>query len=446
MPVPTATVAPAVDDRAWTPARRAAAAAALAALLLLAAVLFIRAGLMGAYLAADDFQWLAGGRRFDSARILDIAARGHFYRPAIDIWFALTSAGCGFSAGCFHFANLIVHVMNVGLVFTLALALFKDLRTAFLGALVFALEPGYTQAVVWVSAITGLLATFSILSSLLAQVASWSAPDGPRRFAWEILAVALAFLAVFSHEAGITLPVLSVVMWWQFGPRGRRPGLILMGGFALATAAFATTAIIANRRNYVFTESHYTIGLHAIRHGLDYFVALYVGPGWWLAYLGCIVGIALLLAATPRTRFGAIWLLVTVVPYLGFTWGNVSRYLYLPSIGFAIALAAAVVSAGDALSVRYRAARRPIQAGGFVVAAFIVLRFLRFDNASIRTEIQLLEPWRAYAMAVLATAPAANANVVHLPPPKDPQIETGYLEPMARWIYRNDDVTVVVDR
>ena len=89
----------------------------------------------------------------------------------IDAWFTISVAACGDATACYHVATLAIHLLNVAMVFLLALMLFGDQRVAFLATLLFALEPAYAQAVVWISAITGVLATTCYLASLLARLA-----------------------------------------------------------------------------------------------------------------------------------------------------------------------------------------------------------------------------------------------------------------------------------
>ena len=134
-------------------------ALALVAVLTIAATIYLFAGIAGAYLAADDFQWLIGGRTFHWPRVVDLLVGDHFYRPVIDIWFAGATRACGASTSCYHLSNLGIHLATVSMVFMLALMLFDDLRIACLGTLLFALQPGYAQTVVWTSAVTGLLMT-----------------------------------------------------------------------------------------------------------------------------------------------------------------------------------------------------------------------------------------------------------------------------------------------
>jgi len=253
---------------------------------------------------------------------------------------------------------------------------------------------------------------------------------------------------LFSHEAAITLPFVSWMMWRQFGPEPLTKRRTLALCLVLAACGFALLTVLANYRNTVFSESHYAIGGHMLRHAIDYVVALYVGPSRLDAWVACGVAIAVLLAATPATRFGTLWLLVTVVPYSGFTWGNVSRYHYLPSIGFAIAIAAALCAVGDRLSGKWEGARRIAQVAVFLVAAFVAIRFVRFDYSAVRSQVQSMEPWRVYADRLTAEVPQPGADrVVHIGPSLESDfVDPMYVEPMLRWLRQDHTLRVVIDQ
>jgi hypothetical protein len=418
----------------------------LVAVLSITATVYLFAGIAGAYLAADDFQWLMGGCTFHWSRVVNQLVGDHFYRPIIDIWFASATRACGASTSCYHLSNLGIHLLTVSMVFLLALILFDDRRIACLGALLFALQPGYAQAVVWTSAVTGLLMTTFYVASLLIQAMSWRY-TGARRAACDLLAVAAFGAAIFSHEAAVTLPAVSWIMWTLFGrPQRLARRRTLAGGLAAGVALFAAMTVVANRRNTLFTESHYTIGVHMLRHALDYVVTLYIGPNGWVPYVESTLVIALLIAATPATRFGALWLIISLLPYLGFTSENTSRYLYLPSIGFSLAVAGALAAGSDGLSRRWSVRPRLAAAGFWLVGALVAIRFARFDYASIRSQVQSMEPWRVFADELARSAPSPTAGVVHVRPPRSELIEARYLDSIVRWVYQDCELNVIIDR
>jgi hypothetical protein len=414
----------------------------LAAILALTAAVYLAAGLAGAYLAADDFQWLGGGHTFTWARLLDVTGGDRFYRPAADLWFAGTTSVCGFSLPCHHLLLLAVHLANVALVFVLANWLSGSLGTAWLAALLFALNPAYTQAVVWLSAITGVLCAFGYLGSLTAIAWSRRTSDEGRRRRREFVAVVLFGLAAFSHEAAITLPVVAFAMWWLFGPARGSVRWHLPVGLGAVVAVFAAATLLANRRNALFATSGYRVGLHTIDHALDYVASLYVGPSSPAAHVFIVVALAALLWINRTTRFGALWLMITMLPYLPFTTGNTSRYAYLPAIGFSWAVAGAIVAGAERLR---RVSRGPswAPAATYAIAcAFVIARFGPFAYESVRGHVRSFEDWRIRSEK-LAAAVEVHDGTLQVADPGDPLIDSMYVEPIVQW-QRRDYTTPVL--
>ena len=417
---------------------RVTCAAWAAGLCALAATLYLASGVAHAYLAEDDFTWLLGGLAFSWSQ-LDFAGRTHFFRPVINLWFGGLTDVCGPAAGCYHVADLTVHLVNVALVFRLALGLSRRLLTAVLATLLFVVLPGYAQTVVWVSAITGLLATTWFLVSLALQLDAIGRGIGRSPRLWG--AVAAFALAVFSHEGTATLPIVAVLLHWWFSPDRRMPRT-LAAGFAAVLALFAVTTLTANRHNYVFTQDHYAIGFHMVRSALDYGAALYVGPHTWPAYVVSVVVLATVFFCDRTTRFGAAWLLVTLVPFLGFTWGNAGRYLYLPSIGFSLAVAGALSMATDWLS--HRLGRRGALAVIVGITTIVSIRFGVFAVRAIRSQVNWLDATRAYVEEVQGVQSSSADGVLTIPAPTDPLVNADYAEPMLRWARQDPTVRVTV--
>jgi hypothetical protein len=430
-------------DRAMTLFRRA-----LPLIVILAGLagLSISAGLTDAYVAADDFQWLAGGHTFGWSRVLQLTGRDHFYRPGADLWFATTTSACGFRLGCHHSALLLVHLLNVSLVYVLCSWLSRDMRFAFLATLLFAVQPAHTHAIVWLSAITIVLASFGYLSALVTLVASWRS-DPRHRPGLELLAVGFFLLAVFSHEAAITLPVLALIMSRSFGPRDAAGRPIPLVGTAVVVAMFVATTLIANRANQVFTSSGYALGSHSVRHALDYIVSLYVGPSWWLPHVVIVIVLVVMLRLSTLTRFGVLWLLISMIPYLPFTSGNASRYAYLPAIGFSLAVAGAVTLAADTLQPSRRIPRAVSAAVYTLAMLFFVVRFAPFAFASVRSHVRAMEEWRSAAATILQAVESDGRVIAIGPvaPQSGAAVERMYVEPLVRWELRDYTSRVTIE-
>lgn len=400
-----------------------------AVIALLAACLYVPAGTLGAYLARDDFQWLNDARNVGIGHAFVLSGRSHFYRPVVEVWWVGATHVCGAATGCYHLLELLLHIANGVLVLFLTARVFGRRDLALASAAIFVVIPSYVEAVVWVCAVTTAFAALWYLLALHFALTVAREPQGRRAF-WACAACAAA--AMYSHEATVTLFAAIPLVAWA-ARASRRPAIAEVVPFAVLGVALATTTIIANRRNYVFVEGHYVPGTHAIGHALNYLRTIYVGSG--SAVELTIVAVCTVLIAVRGSRAmraGFLWMLVTIPPYLWFTWGNVGRYTYLPSIGFTWIVAGAIVGVRDAIDRRVQS-RAPL---GAVVATVLVVatagRYAAFAQRAIKDEVRWMEAYRQYGDRVGPLLPA-GASDVEVPVPDDPRVEEAYVAPLLEW-------------
>ncbi|MCA1563326.1 MAG: hypothetical protein LC804_24760 [Acidobacteria bacterium] len=403
-----------------------------------AVALYLAAGVTGGFLAAEDFQWLTTARDQPPDHLFAFA--GHFYRPVVRLWFAGAVRVCGDSTACYHLLNVAIHAVNGLLLFAVTKALTPRPAVAALATASFLVAPGYVETVVWIACLPELLATALFLTTALLVLQVWNRPNAAR---WWI-AAATAMLAVFAHESAVTvLAVLPLVGWItrRHLPENLRRVAV---PFLLAVLIFLTTAIVSNRSNPVFTESHYRPGAHMIIHALDYMVSMYVGPHIWPAYVFAVLSVGAIITAGPTlARAGVIWMLLTMVPYLGFTWGNVSRYQYLPTIGFAWIVAGLIAALHDRLAVRWAT---PARVGVSLLSAFIIVRFAIFTAKGVKERLDWMEAYRTYAHAISRDSRPADGVTLLVPTPQDPRVEADYIQPMLRWTLHAPALEVRVGR
>ena len=103
-------------------------------------------------------------------------------------------------------------------------------------------------------------------------------------------------------------------------------------------------------------------------------------------------------------------MLATIVPFVWFTSGTSSRYLYLPAAGFSIAV-----------------------------------RFGQFYLASIQGHVKWTKPWQDYAKRLSAETRRAE-SALRAPPMLDPEGRTSiYVEPIVRWMFDDYTSPVIVE-
>jgi hypothetical protein len=396
---------------------------------LLAAGLYVASGTLGAYLARDDFQWLNDARDLGVRHAFVLSGRSHFYRPVVEAWWVGATHVCGASTGCYHLLALLLHITNGILLLFLSARVFGRRDLALTSAAIFVFIPSYVEVVLWVCAVTTAFGVMWYLVTLHFALTVVRHPDSRRAY-WACVASAAA--ALYSHEAMVTLFATIPLVAWA-ARATRRPTSREMVPFAVLAAALATTTVIANRRNYVFEERHYVPGTHAIGHAVDYLRAIYVGSGTAVE-LTIVAACAVVIATRGNraARAGLLWMIVTITPYLWFTWGNVGRYTYLPSMGFTWILAGAIVALRDAVDRRFPSRPSVGVAVATVLVALVAGRYAAFAQRAIKGEVRWMEGYREYADRVVPMLPPGATDVV-VPLPDDPRVEEPYVAPLLAW-------------
>jgi hypothetical protein len=410
-------------------------AVAAAALLLTAAV---HVPTFRAYVFADDVQWIMGGRAFRFGQLFELGWRNHFFRPMVELYFALLGRLLGDAPVVFHAANLALHVVNALLVWRLGRTLGATREAAALGAVIFAAHTRGVASAAWISGVTAVLSTTFILAALIAHV---EAVRTGRR-ALQIASVAAFAAALLTHETSV---VLAPLLLGAEAAAGLAPGQrerprsrwIPHAVALLLLAGFLAIALRINRRNYVVTEGHYRLGLHVFGNLLRYLDALYVGraEGAGLV-LTALAYAALALVRSAVIRFGLAATVLTLIPCSFFTWGGTMRYLYLPSAFFSLAVAEAIVRLGQWLG-RGTAGRLKAAAVG-VLALALIARFAFFGAKAARDSWRVAEGYRDYVAAFASAHPDLPAGAtVTVPPPGRGEPDDIYIETLLQWA-RND--------
>ncbi len=271
----------------------------------------------------------------------------------------------GMDSWHFHLINLLLHLLCTSLVYSVALRLTKKKTIAILTALLFAVHPINSEAVLWISARKDLLSAFFFLLSWRMYL---SALKGSTLF--YCLSLAAFALALLSKVSAITLPFVLLLSLWHLkqpinGTRRKQ-----MSQFFALSILFGIIALLG--KPYVTQGEHLlTLLTMAVRSTVFYLQLMAVPTGQaavhplsaefpFVSSLMLLLSILLLamisrLAWLKRTSMPILatgWLLslITLAPtWLHSTRGGEDiiigseRYAYLPSIGIFVMAASAGV-------------------------------------------------------------------------------------------------------
>ena len=164
------------------------------------------------------------------------------YRPAVTFSYFIDYSLWHLNPAGFHLTNILLHAVNVVLVYLLVSAISRSRTTAFLTSTLFALHPILTEAINGISYREDLLATTFFLGSalLFIQSAISNQQSKIRNYLYP-LSLFSYLLALCSKEVAITLPLIIFLLDWLRGDRSRIKkntikyyiGFIVVSGFYL---------------------------------------------------------------------------------------------------------------------------------------------------------------------------------------------------------------------
>jgi len=338
---------------------------AMSLLVTLAAALPFLGGLQG-YFLSDDFGliWLLWDKPATHFFTLFTAPwtetiygyRADEIRPTLAFSYWLDARWGAASPLAYHFTNVLLHVANSLLVLNLARrGLALPWLWAGFAAVLFAVMPAHAETVVWISGRADSLPSLFMLTALLA-FHLWRS-GGRRR--WYALALAAAFLALFTKQSAILLPALLVGWdvvtggWSRLRSQrvwaGYAPFVALTAGYLVLRVVLFGNAVredgLASGLLGAFMDRQPRYALATLT-GFEQLVldvgVLAVAGGLGLVALGTAAMFALRRAQRGlmvRVLYlGPFWWLVTVGPLAVVAYFT-ARHVYLTSAGVALLLA-----------------------------------------------------------------------------------------------------------
>lgn len=210
----------------------------------------------------DDYVYLETVHKMDWAKVQDIFATSTmgaeasgvwwtpfgalpFYRPLVEMTFAADFFLWGMNPFGFHLTNLLLHMVCVFLVWKLGLHLFERPAWALASAVIFALHPIHSEALLWISGRFDLMVCAVVLTSVLCYL-RWQRSEG-RGTRWLLLSLAAFFVGLGCKETALILPgVLIGMEILRSRPAWSRAGTIRLG-VTLSTFGVIALAYLALR-------------------------------------------------------------------------------------------------------------------------------------------------------------------------------------------------------
>lgn len=186
----------------------------------------------------------------DNSRIRSLSAGNVFrlftvvhpdggYEPLTELSYAVEYRFFGLNPVAFHRTNLVLHLLNVLLVFWLVFLLGRRLGVAFVAALLFGVHPLRVESVVWVAERKDVLYGFFFFSALIAYCRYLRS----RSRATYLLCLALFFCSLLPKAQGALFPFLLLLFdyyfrrpldgraWWEKTPFAALAALLLAANY-----------------------------------------------------------------------------------------------------------------------------------------------------------------------------------------------------------------------
>jgi protein O-mannosyl-transferase len=291
----------------------------------------------------------------------------NYYRPLMNVILMVDYHMFGLRPWGFHLINVILHAANSLLVFLLVAKLFPShrypLAMPFVAALIFAVHPVHSEAVAWVCGITDISFTLFLLLALYFYILSNGTYGKHYVFSQVFFS-----LSLLSKEPAIVFPLILIAYEVTFGKRGEPVSLrakrmapyigvaglylvgrvVVLGGFAPlgANQGYSFYERVLNMFP-LFMQYLEKLVLPINLNAFHQFVPVVslADPKAIVGLIVTLLFIAVTVVAFKKNRpvfFCLVLIALPLLPALQIKFLGESalaeRYLYCPSLGFAVLL------------------------------------------------------------------------------------------------------------
>ena len=280
------------------------------------------------------------------------------YHPLTTLSYSIGHKLYGFDAQKFHRDNLILHLLNVALVFWLIQLLVGRIEVSTIVTVFFAIHPMRVESVVWISERKDVLYSFFYLVSIISY--NFYVKKNEKKYL--ACSFFLFLCSLLSKSAAVSLPMILFLVDYHYGKKIMKETIAEKIPFLLLSIILGLIAISSqSSANAIWVAPDFPIfdRIFLVSYSVLFYIvkmvapinlsALYLYPqkidGFfpWIYYV-CPIIILLIAIAIYRTKFfrrelifGALFYLFSISPVLQIIPVGraitADRYSYIPYIG-----------------------------------------------------------------------------------------------------------------
>src|SRR6187549_2618519 len=197
------------------------------------------------FLAWDDNLYIKDNPLIYSINLKDIFSQyvmGN-YHPLTILTFAIEYQFFGLNETGYHVINLLLHLLNVVLVFYVINLLVNNPTVALVAALLFGIHPLHVESVAWAAELKDLLYTFFFLASYIFYLKYLTSPQKKLY----VLSLLLFFLSLLSKAMAASLPAVLILTDYFKGRKINTKTLLEKLPFILLSIGFGIVAVWAQK-------------------------------------------------------------------------------------------------------------------------------------------------------------------------------------------------------
>jgi protein O-mannosyl-transferase len=167
------------------------------------------------------------------------------YHPFTTLLYAIEYRLFGLNAQPYHFINLLIHLLNISLVYLLIQKISGRREVAAITALFFAIHPMHVESVAWISELKDVLYSFFYLAGLFTYLTYLQANTAKNK--WYIYTLSLFLFSLLSKSAAVTFPLMLLLIDFYYNRGWKGKVLLEKIPFLILSLVFGVITILSQR-------------------------------------------------------------------------------------------------------------------------------------------------------------------------------------------------------